>query len=115
MSLKSKISLLLFMWESFRSHDASEGDSGGAEANTSPVGERPGLGCEAGLKADVSPSTRPCIQEVCGELVVSNIPLSTMSAPTASLSGEKGGKKAWLLLPRLAFSASIRRSNESLG
>lgn len=46
---------------------------------------------------------------------MSNIPLSTMSPPVASFSGEKGGEKAWLLLPKLAFSVSIRRSNGSQG
>lgn len=38
--------------------------------------------------------------------MLSNIPLSTKSPP---------GEKAWLLLPKLAFSVSIRRSNGSSG
>ena len=112
MSLKSKSSLLPLMCESLRSHEASEGERGGAEANTSTFGERLGLGCEAGLKAEMSPSGMPCS---CRELVFSNIPLSTMSPPVASFSGEKGGEQAWLLLPKLAFSVSIRRSIGSLG
>lgn len=43
-SVKSKSSLLLLMCESFRSHEASEGERGGAEAITSSFGERWGLG-----------------------------------------------------------------------
>ncbi len=61
-SLKSNKSLGLLIWELFRSHEASEGERGGAEANTLPFGERPGLGWEAGLKAEVSPSGVPCTQ-----------------------------------------------------
>lgn len=113
MSLKSNSSLLLLMLESFRSHEASEGERGGAEATTSPFGERPGLAWEAGLKAEVSPSGMPCTRDSWRELVFSNIPLSTMSPCVASLSGEKGGEKVWLLLPKLAFPASIRTSNGS--
>lgn len=60
MSLKSKSSLLPVTLESFRSHEASEGERGGAVANTSPFWERPGLGWEAGLKAEVSPSGMTC-------------------------------------------------------
>lgn len=115
MSLKSNSSLLLLMWESFRSHEASEGERGGAEANTLPFWEIPGLGWEAGLKAEVSPSGMPCTQDSWRGLVLSNIPLSTMSPPVASFSGEKGGKKAWLLFPKLAFSVSISWSNGSPG
>lgn len=111
--LNSNSSLLLLMLESFRSHEASEGERGGAEANTSPVGEM--LGCEAGLKAEVSPSSIPCTEESWREAVLSNIPLSTMSLLGSSFSGEKGGDDAWTLLPRLAFSVSIRRSNGSSG
>lgn len=55
-SLKSKSSLLLLVRESFRSHEASEGDRGGAEATTSTFEEWPGLDWEAGLKAEVSSS-----------------------------------------------------------
>lgn len=110
-SPKSNSSLLLLIWESFRSHEASEGERGGAEATTWLFGERPGLGWEGGLKAEVSPSGMPCTQESWRELVMSNIPLSTMSPPVASFSREKGGEKAWLLLPKLAFSVSLKRSN----
>lgn len=111
MSLKSNNSLLLFIWESFRSHEALEGESGGAEAKTSPLGEWPGLDWEAGLKAEVSSSAMLCTQASWRELVVSDIPLSTMSPPIASLSVESGNETAWLL----AYSVSIRRSNESPG
>lgn len=116
MSVKSNNSLLLLMCESFRSHEASEGERGGAEANTSPFMERAGLGWEAGLKAEVSLSGMvTCTQDSWKELELSNIPLSTMSPTAASFSGVKDGEKAWLLLPRLAFSLSIRRSNGSSG
>lgn len=97
MSLKSNNSLLLFMWESFRSHEASDGESGGAEANTSPFGEWPGLDWEAGLNAEVSSSGMPCTQDSWMELVLSNTPLSTVSPSVALLSGENGSEKAWLL------------------
>lgn len=115
MSLKSNSSLLLLMWDSFRSQEASEGERGGAEAKTSPFVGRSGLGWEAGLKAEVSLSGMTCTEDSWKELELSNIPLSTMSPTAASFCDDKGGEKAWLLLPRLAFSLSIRRSNGSSG
>ena len=105
MSLKENRSLLLLTLESLTIHEASEGERGGAEANTSPFGIRPGLGLgwEAGLKAEVSSSGLPCIHSW---RELSNLPLSTMSPP---------GEKGMMLLPKFAFSVSIRRSNESSG
>lgn len=97
MSVKSNISLLLLMWDSFRSHEASEGERGGAEANTSLFGEWPGLDWAAGLKAEVSPSGMSCSQDSWRELPLSNIPLSIISPPVTSFSGENGCEKAWLL------------------
>lgn len=115
MLLKSKSSVLLLTCDSFSSHEASEGERGGAEADTSPFGKKVGLGWEAGLKAKVSPSDKLCTQDCWRVLVLSNIPLSTISPHIASFSGEKGGEKAWLLSPKLTFLVSIKRSNGSLG
>lgn len=113
MSAKLNKSLLLLIFELFRTHEASDGERGGAEANTSPSGEQFGLGWVAGLKAEVSSSGVACSQHSWRELLLSNMPLSTRLPTAASFSGEIGGEIASLLLPRLAFSVSIKRSNGS--
>ncbi|TNN39321.1 hypothetical protein EYF80_050526 [Liparis tanakae] len=98
-SPKSNGSPPLLSVASLRSHEASEGERGGAEADAQPLGE--GLGWEAGLKGDASPSGVPRTPDSRRERVGHAAP-STASAP--------GGNTR-----RLTSSVSIGRSKGSPG